>query len=803
MEVLSQTKGIEAESKEVPETYLLPCTVAQRTCWYVDQMSPGTPANNIAVRFLLEGKVDVELCERAFRNIFQRHEVLRTRFILQNGEPKECIEPQVNFSLPLIDLRHLSATERTEEAESLASKEAKTGFDLEKGGLFRGKLLQTGDESFVLLVTMHHIISDGWSVGIVTNELGEFYESLKSGRPCTLPELPIQYGDFACWQENWIGSEELQQQLRELNQKFDGFQPVSIPTDFDRPASPSAKGEIRSILLPRALTDSLKRLSDQNGCTLFVTMFSALLVLLNKESGQTDLTIRTQTSGREQVELEGLIGWFVNSIILRVNLEGKTTFRDILAGAQTEVLNAFNYQQVPFEKAMEVIRPRVENLRQPPFQVNFIFQRDFVRPWNRGGIKFTPIPSKAAGTFVDLNMFLVERDDGWRASIDVATDVFHPETGDFFLKSYKELLELIAREPDCELSSIPKKSRPSAKPESLSAPAHCFDNYVPPRNDHERAVIGIWKRILNVPSIGAYSNFFDLGGHSLNAVNMLAEFRQLFGLEINLPALFIDPTPAAMAQVISGEGAYSDPRDIIPIQPDGTRPPFFLIGGDHWFRPLSRYVGLDQPFMGLPLLKYRHLDLGKERLTVAKTLADLMIAQYGQIPYMLGGWCADGITAFETARAIVERGGEVAAVVLFDAMNPGYYREVRALVHSAGRTITSLQSILRFGRDRSIKDSAVALTKTFAAVTKRIRGQIAERTSDYSGSEVHFPVVVVRPPVNTLEEPALGWGRVCRNGLTVVETSGDHSSIFKEPYVGEMGRKLRRQLDAALLRREN
>lgn len=797
----NETKLSDATAEEAPGSYLLPCTVAQRTCWYLDRMAPGTPANNIAVRFLLEGPLDPHLCRQAFQTIIERHEVLRTRFVAMDGDPKQLVEARADFALPLIDLRHLPASERDAEAENLASKEARTPFDIEKSPLLRGTLLQTADEAFVLLVTIHHIVSDGWSVGILTNEFGEIYAALALGQKLGLAELPLQYGDYACWQENLLSSPEIEQLLTELNQKLDGFEPISIPTDFERPLAPTARGEIRSIVLPRALTDSLKRLSDQRGCTLFVTMYSALLVLLHQQSNQKDLTIRTQTSGRQQVELEELIGWFVNSIILRLDLTTKATFGELMAAAQKEILEAFTYQQVPFERAMEVIRPRLESLRQPPFQVNFIFQRDFVRPWHKAGIKFTPIPSKAAGTFVDLNMFLVERDDGWRASIDVATDVFLPETGEFFLQAYKDVLEYVAKNPACDLSSIPHRRR-SAKPTTLSAPAHCFDNYVPPRNEHERTIIDIWTRVLNVSSIGAYSNFFDLGGHSLNAVSMLGEFRQVYGLDINLPDLFTDPTPAAMAQVISGEGIYSDPRDIIPIQPEGSRPPFFMVGGDHWFRPLARYVGLDQPFMGLPLIKYRHLDLGKERLSVANDLADLLVAQYGSGPFLLGGWCADGITAFETARAIEERGSKVGLVVLFDAMNPGYYREVRALVHSAGRTITSLRSILVSGRDRSAREVKAALSRLGAAVTTRLKGQLNRKRRDDSSPEVFFPLAIVRPPIGSLEEPALGWGRVCRSALTVVETPGDHSSIFKEPHVQELGRKVRRQLDAALARQE-
>lgn len=783
---------------EVQESYSFPCTVVQQTCWYLDRISPGTAASNVAVRFSLRGLLRPGLLEEALRQICQRHEVLRTRFVCKGGEVRQIVEPQAQFRLGQVDLRSLSPVQRTEEVDRLSDEEAKRGFDLEAGPLFRGELLRLTEEESVLLLTVHHIVSDGWSVGIITTELGELYEALLEGRDSTLPELPIQYADYACWQEGWLQGEKLEENLEQLKQKLDGFEPLAIPTDFERPPAPVSKGEIRSILLPRELTDRLKQLSDRQGCTLFVTMLTALMVLLGVESNQNDLTIRTQSAGRDQLELEGLIGWFVNSVVLRIEVLGEATFLDLLKAVQREVLASIDFQQVPFERLMEVVRPRQQTLHHPPFQVNFIFQRDFVRPWTRGGVELTAIPSKATGAFVDLNIFLVERADGWRASVDLNTDVFHPNTGDLLLASYKKILEAAVKDPSIPVQAMAKRCRtqPRAVVVKAEKATQSVENYVPPRNEVEKTIVEIWKKILNVPTIGVYSNFFDLGGHSLLAVTMLAKFRERFGHDIEMPALFIDPTPAAMAQVVSGEEIYSDPRDIIPILAEGTKPPFFMIGGDHWFRPLARAIGSDQPFFGVPLLKYRKLDLSKQRLSVATSLAQLMRAEHGEGPFFLGGWCADGITAFEVARELEQQGASVGLVVLFDAMNPDYYREARALVHSAGRTMTGLRSIFSSGLKQGLRSSFITVPPMLGSLVRRVGERVRVVTaSSYSCPEVQFPLLVVRPPVAPLEEPALGWGRVSRNALSVLETPGDHSSIFKEPYVRELGRRLRPHLE--------
>ncbi len=781
------------------EACLLPCSLVQWTCWFLDRMSPGSSAYNVAVRFLLQGPLEVPLLEEALRTLIQRHEVLRTRFTEENGEPRQLIEPFVPFSLPLIDLRHLTSEARSLKAEEIAAGEARTGFDILNGPLFRGQLIRTEDHQFMLLLTMHHIVSDGWSVGLITDEMGKIYEGLVTGNAPSVPELSIQYGDYACWQQDWIATGELDRQLEELRCRLDGFQPLNIPTDFERPAAAAVQSKICSLLLQRDLTDSLKRMGERHGCTMFVTMLSSFLVLLHLQSKQTELTIRTQTAGRDRVELESLIGWFVNSIVLRTDVSGNPRFDELVGKVQNVVIDGFKYQHVPFERLMEVIRPKQAPSRHPPFQANFIFQRDFVRPWKRAGVTMTPIPSKATGTFVDLNFFLVEREDGWRASVDVNTDVFHPDTGIYFLDCYRQILAAVSKDPGSRISDLALPPRPFSSKITQQSKTYSLDNYVPPRNEHEEGVVEIWKKVLGVSGIGAYSNFFDLGGHSLKAVRLLAEFQQRFGLEIKIPELFIDPTPAAMAQVISGEGAYSDSRDLIPIQPQGARPPFFMVGGDHWFRPLSKYVGLDQPFVGIPMLKYRHLDLGKERLSIASDIAELLIREHGGTPFFVGGWCADGLTAYEIARKLKERGESVALAVLFDSVNPEYYREASTLVHSAGKTMTSLRSVLKTASAGGLIQGLPGMARSLSGMAKRLGQRLADRVrSDYSSQPANFPLLVLRPPLATLEQPDLGWKRACLDSLTVVEVPGDHTSIFREPNVSVLGWKLREQLDVAL-----
>ncbi len=791
------------------ESYLFPCSVVQKTCWYLDRMSPGTPANNIAVRFRLEGPLHISSLEEALRLVVARHEVLRTRFVVSGDEPQQLVEAEARFALPVVDLRDLEEAQRAPEVDRLSCEEARVGFDIEKGPLFRGKLLQVADKDFVLLLTMHHIISDGWSIGIVTDEMGRFYRSLRQEGDSGLEPLPIQYADYACWQQESMKNGELDQQVEELKNQLDGFAPIAIPTDFDRPASPILKGEIRSRVLPRALTDPVKRFSDQQGCTLFVSMLAAFAALMVHESGQTDLAIRTQVSGRDQLELEPLIGWFVNSVILRLDSSNNPTFKELGDRARTVVFDNVKYQHVPFERVMSEIQPKLSHTRQLPFQVNFIFQRDFVRPWEQAGLKMTALPSKSTGTFVDLNFFLVERTDGWRASVDVNTDVFDPKIADHLLENYSRILEAIVASPDVRIEDLKLNKRTVSKTASTGLSVATPGTFVPARNEHEQAVIDIWERVLKVKRIGALTNFFDVGGNSLSGVRMLVALREQFGRDIKLSELFADPSPAAMSAVISGEVIDAMTQDIIPVQPAGSRTPFFMFGGGHFFRSLAKCMGEDQPFLAVSLAKYRDADtpsdhitvpLGARRPEVARELASLLIERHGNGPFYLGGWCADGITAYETARIIEERGGTVATVVLIDAINPQHYTETGTLVRSAANTMELLRDTMACTFRNGLMSSVSAVAKTVPPLMKRARERIAVLQQYKLHHTVSsFPILVLRPAEIPIDEQDLGWSRSCKGNISVVQVPGEHSSLFREPNLSIVAQQIRKHLDLMMV----
>ncbi|MBV8068564.1 MAG: hypothetical protein JO270_01565 [Acidobacteriaceae bacterium] len=795
-----------------------PCSLVQRIAWFLDRMSPGTPMMNIAVRVLLLGPVQADLLEQAFREIVARHEILRTTFDEFEGTPRQIVSSAISFDLELVDLCGLAPETRQAAAEQLASEEAQVGFDIERGPLFRAKLIQTEAESFVLLVTMHHMISDGWSIGIVTTELGEIYESLAQGRLHSLPPLPVQYADYACWQRDWMASAEYQSQLSSLRERLDGFEPLVLDTDFPRPAATGSAGQIRSLVLPRELTDRLKRLSDREGCTLFVTMFSAFVVLMHKDSSQAEIVIRTQSAGRDRLELEPLIGWFVNSLVLRTRVSGSMSFRELLEDVRQRVVETFDYQDIPFESLMEVLRPAHSLPRHPPFQVNFIFQRDLVTPWRRAGVTMMPIPSKAAGTFCDLNFFLVERQDGWRASVDVNGDVFSPETGDRMLRAFQAVLESVAADPFRRISAIPVSR--VARAGTFSRPLH-GPAYVAPATPAERKLAEIWEDVMGIRPIGVETNFFDLGGHSLLAVPILVRIKEQFGVSVPLAQLFADPTIAAMARALEREESHSH-SPVLTIQAGGSRLPFFMIGGDHWFRPLAKRLGSDQPFLGISLSRYEALTEPTPFCEIGQDLAELLAAEHDG-PYVLGGWCVDGCVAYEVAQHLSRMGREVRLVALMDAISPLYRRRFRSRRQASVRIVRRVFDLCREAREVGGKDSAVYLRDGFIDIKQRVQRALqSSRTKveqdqvivqndpdrqefrrllylsedRYSPLPTGVPLLLMRSRVDRYQDPDLGWRELALGGLETVEVPGDHIGMFREPQVQFLAAALSNRLQS-------
>jgi hypothetical protein len=434
--------------------YRFPTSLAQQSFWYLDRLEPGNPCWNIAVRFRITGALDVSTLERSINEIIRRHEILRTSFALVDGALVQIVHAEGMIPLPLDDLSHLDAAARDAEEERRTIAEAALPFDLKTGPPLRARLLKLAEQEHMFLVTIHHIVSDGWSIGVFSDEVGAHYEALLSGDQGTAVSLPLQYADYAIWKNDHSQGSAAAQHRSYWQSKLADLPACEIPPDHPRPSDKTHKGYILSLVLPVSLTNSLTALSRKHGCTLYTLSLTALKMLIAHYTRQHDVYVGTLLAGRDRVELEPLIGVFINTIILRTDLSGDPSFFELLARVQRTVEEGMARQDLHFQQVVEALRLRRDPTRPTVYSINFIYQRDFVKPLQFAGLSMNPVPSKSPGAIYDLNFFMVQRSDGWRLSCEYDCDLYEAATVNCMIGQLRHLLTAIATNPDRKISEF-------------------------------------------------------------------------------------------------------------------------------------------------------------------------------------------------------------------------------------------------------------------------------------------------------------------------------------------------------------
>jgi len=441
------------------EVLAFPASPAQEAFFYLERLFPSHPAFNVPVRFRLDGALDTALLKRALGALAERHESLRTSFAEEEGKLLQIIEDDAGLPLPVTDISHLSGAELDAEIDRLGSLEARQPFNLSEAPLIRASVLITGSDRHILQITIHHAISDGWSIGIITDELAEFYNAFLEDREPALEALDVQYADFTVWQREFLESPELKPHLDYWKTQLADYVELELPTDRPRPAEKSWDGDIVSRILPAALSEKVAKVAREQGATMFHVFLAAFKAVVSRYTGMSDIAVGSPVAGRNREELEGVIGTFINSVLLRTDLSNDPSFREIVNRVRDTATEAIAHQDLPFEKLVKALQPRREPGRNPLFQVNFTHQRDFVRPVSFGGAKLTAFPSRSPGAIFDLHFFMVERADGWRASCDFARDLFDRATALRLLDHFETLLEAVTADPALTLSNLPLLTR--------------------------------------------------------------------------------------------------------------------------------------------------------------------------------------------------------------------------------------------------------------------------------------------------------------------------------------------------------
>lgn len=438
------------------QRFAFPLSFAQQRLWFLDQLVPNTALYNLTLALSVRGEPDIPALARSINEVVTRHESLRTTFTTAGDAPMQLVAGRCELPMPVTDLRHLPPTEREEAAERLANADASAPFNLAIGPLLRVQLVRVNDEESILLATMHHIVTDGWSLGVFRRELVELYAAFREGRPSPLSPPPIQYADYAVWQRERLQGRWLDRLLSYWTEQLADLPKLHVPTDRLRPAVSTYAGALRTASFPAETWTSLKALSRREGVTPFMVLLAAFQVLLARYSGQDDVAVGTPIAGRDRTEIEGLIGFFVNTLVIRTNLEGNPPFRELLRRVSQVTLDAYAHQELPFEQLVEKLRPARDLGRNPLFDVMFQLQNvPSVGRREAAGRRMPPLRIDRGMANFDLALDLREGGERLEAYLEYSTELFDDATIARLLDHYGILLAGIAENPDRPIGDLP------------------------------------------------------------------------------------------------------------------------------------------------------------------------------------------------------------------------------------------------------------------------------------------------------------------------------------------------------------
>ncbi|HEX3559471.1 MAG TPA: amino acid adenylation domain-containing protein [Pyrinomonadaceae bacterium] len=441
--------------KRVPRGEMLPLSFAQQRLWFLHQLEPESAAYNMPEAMRLRGQLEVAVLRQTLDELVRRHEVLRTTFTVVEGEPFQVIAPAQSFDLPVVDLSGLPEAEREAEARRLAADEAWRPFDLRRGPMMRAGLLRLGAMEHVLLLTVHHIVSDGWSISILVNELATLYNAFSKGEPSPLREIPIQYADFAVWQRKWLEGETMERQISYWQKQVGNNLPtLDLPTDKPRPPTQNFRGARHLFSIPHDLTQKLRHLGQREGASLFMTLMAAFQLLLSRYSRMTDIAVGTPIANRTRMETEGLVGFFVNTLVLRGDLSGDPTFRELLRRVREVALEAYAHQELPFEKLVERLYPKRDPSRNPLVQVILELKNMPTRTLELPRLQISAQEYEGQVTRFDIECHLLETPAALKGIMVYSRNLFEPLTIERLTGHFLNLLEAVAADPEQRLSQL-------------------------------------------------------------------------------------------------------------------------------------------------------------------------------------------------------------------------------------------------------------------------------------------------------------------------------------------------------------
>ncbi len=654
--------------------------------WLTEQFIGASAANNLSFGLRLGGALNVAALELGLRVVIGRHEALRTTFDIVGGEPVQLVHQDSPRVLAVTDMAEAPEQERA--AYAAARQAAHTPFDLKGGPLLRVLLIRLGPEHHILLCTLHHIIADGWSLGLFARELVACYAAFCEGVRPELQPPPLQYADCALWEREWLESGEFRQQLARYAGRLAGIsaQPF-LAGASEGDGGLSAAGASRAVWLSPDLVSALKSAASRQGATVFALSLTAFLILLWQISGREEQVVGVPAARRNRVEFEDVVGLFTNIVVVRMDLSGNPGFADLLGRTKEAVLEALAHEDIPFDRLVQALHPARNAGGNPIFETLFA-SVPAAAPMERfGTLTAAPYVVEAAAAPFGLGVSVIEEPSGagW-VRAEYRTEVLTAEQVGSLLDHYIRLLAEVAALPETRIGQLGTPPGPWTMPRRAgpqpSAASPPLRGAVKSASDLalEETVTRIWEKVLHRRPPSSTVDFFDLGGHSLQAIAVAHEIGQAVGRPIPVSLLFQEPTVEGMARRLRTDGR---PRSAaIPVFEGGARPPLFVCGSTPQFRDLSRALEPEQPFFQLDIfaLQEQRLLAGMRLLATIPEIAgeflrDILAIQ-PEGPYLLAGQCDGGILALEIALQLEAEGRKVALLVQFDTPVNGYYERV-------------------------------------------------------------------------------------------------------------------------------
>ena len=773
---------------------------------------------HVHLAWRVAGPLNLAVLEQSLNAIIQRHEILRTTFPVMADQPVAVIADQVNLRVQRVDLQTVLENEREGEALRRAAEEVRRPFDLARGPLLRAAAFQLFDAHYLLVVTVCHMVFDGWSMRVFSRELGALYAAFAEGRPSPLPDLPVQWLDFVCWQNDLIRGAVLDRERSYWRSQLETpYFPMPLTVDHPRSTAPS--GSKQPWELSRDLTEKLNGLAQQENATHFTALLAAIQSWLHCHTGQEDVMVFASTFARILPETRGLIGLFANVLPLRSNLAGNPTFREVLCRVRDVTLTAFAHQSLPFENILEMLPSAVNPNHNPLFQVMLVHQNAPLPRLTCGDVIFNPTDEIDSGaTKFDFLWDVAETRQGLKGVFTHRSDIFDVATIAALLRDLEGFIASLVTDPDRPVRELSQALK--CKPASHSdapRPHESVPSFAAPRTLLQEQLAALWEMLFARSPIGVTDNFFDLGGHSLLAVRLFAEIEKLTGKRLAMRTLLKAPTIAELAGVLRQDDGILLRSSLVPVRPGDTKPAIYCISGAGGnvllFHNLARHLKPDQPVYGLepPDLDGRQVPLTRLEDIASHYIREMRKKQ-PEGPYYLAGFSFGGLVAFEIAQQLVAQQQKIGLLAMFDSYQTSYLKSLPAAVRIQDKLAVYLSHLkatlagpegLSHLKKRFKAKGLKLLYRLYETLGRPVPPSLAatgtiEDIHVFAGTNYtprSYPgrVTLFRARIRPNSERfdyEMGWTTLARGGVEVHEVPGDHHTMIVEPNVQVLAAEL-------------